>query len=138
MESEPCWPQYQAHQLTSEDMRMKSDQKMIQLTIGEESCQTNSSYCNGFLKSGTTYLINFRLFNRQRFSDTDYITIDTKSNIPFLMTLMSSLSVMFAVLIAGFIITNRRSKALQYVHMKSLVKFHKKKFFSHSKFPFLS
>lgn len=42
-------------------------------TIGEETCEGKTGYCNGPLKSGSTYKVKIRAFTTpEKFTDTAY------------------------------------------------------------------
>jgi hypothetical protein len=115
IEDAACIPLYQTGSITEEtlsSMRRSLEESHFVFTIGTETCETNS-YCNGALKSGRTFAMTMRFYTSQGWSDTDYIAIKTKNEVPLTLISISILSVMFAVFVVGFYISYRKTRTLK-------------------------
>ncbi|CAG0908457.1 unnamed protein product [Cyprideis torosa] len=64
------WPPYQANEPY---FPFASNNSFVDFTIGTESCEGKTHYCNGPLKPGTAYRIKVRAFtSREKYADTSW------------------------------------------------------------------
>lgn len=115
VDGEICISQYQTGSLTKEEVSSSGrnlEENYFSFTVGTETCETNS-YCNGPLKPGRTFALTMRVFTARGWSDTDYITIKTENEVPLMLIMISILSVMFVVFVAGFYISYRKTRTLK-------------------------
>lgn len=104
------WPPYQ---VTSPYQFFTNSSTDVDFTVGEETCVADVEYCNGPLKSGTTYKIKIRAFTRKDlFTDTAYsIAIRTKQNFTSILYLSVVLVSVFVLVLVAFIRRRISSKA---------------------------
>lgn len=115
VEGEKCIPLYQTGSISEETVSSNGrnlQENYFVFTVGTETCETNG-YCNGPLRPGSWFALTMRVFTRQGWSDTDYITIKTENEVPLMLISISILSVMFIVFVAGFYISYRKTRTLK-------------------------
>ncbi|KAJ9582190.1 hypothetical protein L9F63_003477, partial [Diploptera punctata] len=116
----PSWRDVQAYSLWPPYQRLghyngikKSEGKLLRyFTIGSQSCEGHHlGYCNGALKSGSTYRVKVRAFTApDKFTDTQYsfpIQTDT-DNTPIVVGITVPLVLLLVILILVLVIRKRR------------------------------
>ncbi|XP_043262139.1 tyrosine-protein phosphatase 10D isoform X2 [Colletes gigas] len=103
------WPPYQA----MEPYYPFKNGSVEDFTIGSENCDGKSVYCNGPLKSGSTYRVKVRAFTApDKFTDTSYsFPIQTdKDNTAIIVGVTVPIVLLLALLGIGLLVRRRRSQ----------------------------
>uniref|UniRef100_A0A8D8UCD9 protein-tyrosine-phosphatase n=1 Tax=Cacopsylla melanoneura TaxID=428564 RepID=A0A8D8UCD9_9HEMI len=95
VQSKSPWPPYQVFN----PKQIFTDSPVVEYTIGEEKCPNGVLYCNGPLKSGTSYRVKLRAFTTPTmFTDTSYSEcIDTTNNSSLFIVLCLVLVIVFII-----------------------------------------
>lgn len=102
------WPPYQV----MEPYYPFKNSTVEDFTIGEENCEGVKGYCNGPLKSGTTYRVKIRAFTApDKFTDTYYsFPIQTdRDNTPLLVGISIPVILIFILCAVFFLLKKKRS-----------------------------
>lgn len=103
------WPPYQV----LEPSPFFKNSSVEEYTIGSEACEGKTGYCNGPLKSGSTYRVKIRAFTTSdKFTDTAYsfpITTD-QDNTPLLLSIAIPFLIILLLCIGVFFLRHRRKK----------------------------
>lgn len=102
------WPPYQV----MEPYQPFRNTTVEDFTIGEENCEGVKGYCNGPLKSGTTYRVKIRAFTApDKFTDTYYsFPIQTdRDNTPLLVGVSVPLVLIGVVCAVCFVLKKKRA-----------------------------
>lgn len=106
----PVWPPYQA--VEPYYPFKNSTMNVEDFIIGNENCETRQKgYCNGPLKSGTTYRIKIRAFTApDKFTDTEYsFPLQTdQDNTSIVVASLALLFLTFVLLLALWLIKRQR------------------------------
>lgn len=100
---------------TASRMKRSTDIKSVKFKIGVDDCsKENTSYCNGYLKPGTSYYVKVRAYTLDAFQDTPFsMAIQTESEKTTLPTLAIALAVicplvtLFFMALAFYIVRKR-------------------------------
>ncbi|KAL5277336.1 hypothetical protein ACFFRR_002529 [Megaselia abdita] len=107
VQSYSIWPPYQA----IEPYYPFKNSSVEDFTIGTDNCETRQTgYCNGALKSGTTYRVKVRAFTAfDKFTDTHYsFPIQTdQDNTSLILAITVPLTIIL-ILVATFILFKKR------------------------------
>ncbi|XP_075214257.1 protein tyrosine phosphatase 10D isoform X3 [Lycorma delicatula] len=105
------WPPYQV----MEPYYPFKNSSVEDFTVGEESCEGHAvGYCNGPLKSGSTYRVKIRAFTTpEKFTDTYYsFPIQTdQDNTPLMVGLAVPLALLFVLVVIILVLRRRRYAA---------------------------
>uniref|UniRef100_A0A8D8Q8Q7 protein-tyrosine-phosphatase n=1 Tax=Cacopsylla melanoneura TaxID=428564 RepID=A0A8D8Q8Q7_9HEMI len=101
------WPPYQV----LEPFQFFKNSSVEDFTIGEESCEGKAGYCNGPLKSGSTYKVKIRAFTTpDKFTDTAYsfpISTD-QDNTPLIVGIIVPFLLVLGLCLTVFVLRSRR------------------------------
>ncbi|XP_028520350.1 tyrosine-protein phosphatase 10D isoform X3 [Apis cerana] len=103
------WPPYQV----MEPYYPFKNGSVEDFTIGSENCDNKIGYCNGPLKSGSTYRVKVRAFTApDKFTDTSYsFPIQTdKDNTAIIVGVTVPIVLLLALLGIGLLVRRRRSQ----------------------------
>ncbi|XP_008203382.1 tyrosine-protein phosphatase 10D isoform X5 [Nasonia vitripennis] len=108
------WPPYQV----MEPYYPFKNGTVEDFTIGKENCENKSGYCNGPLKSGSTYRVKVRAFTApDKFTDTSYsfpiqtgLLLADKDNTAIIVGVTVPIVLLLALLGIGLLIRRHRSQ----------------------------
>ncbi|XP_058789130.1 tyrosine-protein phosphatase 10D isoform X3 [Phymastichus coffea] len=108
------WPPYQV----MEPYYPFKNSTVEDFTIGTENCENKSGYCNGPLKSGSTYRVKVRAFTApEKFTDTSYsfpiqtgLLLADKDNTAIIVGVTVPIVLLLTLLGIGLLIRRRRSQ----------------------------
>ncbi|XP_076647850.1 protein tyrosine phosphatase 10D isoform X5 [Halictus rubicundus] len=108
------WPPYQV----MEPYYPFKNGSVEDFTIGSENCDNKIGYCNGPLKSGSTYRVKVRAFTApDKFTDTSYsfpiqtgLLLADKDNTPIIVGVIVPIVLLLALLGIGLLVRRRRSQ----------------------------
>ncbi|XP_015595077.1 tyrosine-protein phosphatase 10D isoform X2 [Cephus cinctus] len=109
VQSHSIWPPYQV----MEPYCPFKNGSVEDFTIGTENCDNKIGYCNGPLKSGSTYRVKVRAFTApDKFTDTSYsFPIQTdKDNTAIIVGVTVPIVLLLSLLGIGLIVRRRRSQ----------------------------